>query len=311
MTTPNDHALCRQIYTITPPLQRCLPDGPDSTANAHGHECTSSCSLNYPLQHDGNICGVVAISMLAFASLLPEYFQFIVNNKRGPNRGKPELFFANPTTYGKYLRQVLMAWFSETRMCMKYLAPNDVLNGILSTIASEPSSDSDDDAVHVEFKPEKDATENEGQNIREDENPKQAANMNQTSMKKEPIVEMAAAAATVVKSNEAGQKEPKSPHANQNDAAEATKKKKEAKSHKCKVCNFSTSRGFNLRRHTARNHGTEAVKSAEQGSCICLECGHRCYKIADLRQHLSRSHGVVFRTMMKEFPSRQGEISKK
>ena len=282
----------------------------DSTANAHGHECTSSCSLNYPLQNDGNICGVVAIFMLAFASLLPEYFQFIVNNKRGLNRGVQKLFFADPTRYGKYLRQVLMAWFSETRVSMKYLAPTYVLNGILPTIASEPSSDSDDDdVVHVEFKPNRDAKEDEGQDINEDDNSKQAANMKKTSIKEEPVVEMAAEE-NVVKSNEGCNKEPKSPRANQNNTAEATKTRKEAKVYKCKICNFSTSRGFNLRRHTARNHGTETVQSAEQGSCVCLECGHKCYKIADLRQHLSRSHGVVFRTTIKEFQSRQGEIFK-
>lgn len=285
----------------------------DSTANTHGHECTSSCSLNYPLQNDGNICGVVAISMLAFASLLPDYFQFIVDNKRGLNRGSPKLFFADPTRYGKYLRQVLMAWFSETRVSMKYLAPTDVLNGILPTIASELSSDSDDDddVVHIEFRDANDdAKEDAGQDISgessiQDCNPNQAANLKKRSIKKEPIDEMAAAE-PMVKSNAANQTEPNSVHANENDTV--TNKRKQAKIFKCKFCSFSTSRGFNLRRHTARNHGTEAVQSAEEGSCICLECGHRCYKIADLRQHLSRSHGVVFRTTIKEFQSRQGDI---
>eukprot|EP00112_Aurelia_sp_Birch-Aquarium-sp1_P012912 Seg2720.2 transcript_id=Seg2720.2/GoldUCD/mRNA.D3Y31 product="hypothetical protein" protein_id=Seg2720.2/GoldUCD/D3Y31 len=155
----------------------------DSTANTHGHECTSSCSLNYPLQNDRNICGVVAISMLAFGSLLPNYFQFIVDNKCGLNRGSPKLFSADPTRYGKYLRQVLMAWFSETRVSMKYLTPTDVLNCILPTIASELSSDSDDDVVHIEFRDANDdAKEYAGQDISGEStiqycNPKQAANL--------------------------------------------------------------------------------------------------------------------------------------
>ena len=200
-------AICKEKMPKIKSIE-CL----ESTANAHGHECVSTCSLNYPLQKDRNICGVVAIFMLAFASLLPEYFQFIANNKRGLNRGLPKLFFADATRYGKYLRQVLMAWFSETRVSMKYLAPTDILNGI---------------------------------NISEDDNPKQAVNMKETSIK---VVEMVAGE-NVVKSNERCQKEPKSPHVDQNNIAEATKKSKEAKVNMCKISSSSTSRGFNLRHH--------------------------------------------------------------
>ena len=41
-----------------------------SNTSGYGHKCTNPCSLDYPLQKDGNICGVVAIVMLAIASLL-------------------------------------------------------------------------------------------------------------------------------------------------------------------------------------------------------------------------------------------------
>lgn len=32
------------------------------------------------------------------------------------------------------------------------------------------------------------------------------------------------------------------------------------------------------------------------GKCLCLECGHRCFRIKDLRSHLSTQNGVIFRT---------------
>ena len=77
----------------------------------------------------------------------------------------------------------------------------------------------------------------------------------------------------------------------------------------CQQCPFTTTRGFNLRRHIARNHGLESVRAVEEGGCVCLECGHKCIFIKDLRNHLTRSHGFVFRTTCKEFTTLQGEVT--
>ena len=56
-----------------------------------------------------------------------------------------------------------------------------------------------------------------------------------------------------------------------------------------------------------RKHGEEAVRSVENGACLCLECGHRYFLIKDLRTHLTEKYGYVFRITTKEFQSLEGK----
>ncbi|CAH3132808.1 unnamed protein product [Pocillopora meandrina] len=52
-----------------------------------------------------------------------------------------------------------------------------------------------------------------------------------------------------------------------------------------------------MKRHINRKHTRAVGKRAFQsGKCLCLECGHRCFRIKDLRKHLSTEHGVIFKT---------------
>ena len=79
-------------------------------------------SPQYPLQRDGNICGVVSICMLALASLKPIDFDNYLSKKT------QTWYLRNPTRYNKYLRSVVMTWISEEMI--------DV-NNILPTISDE------------------------------------------------------------------------------------------------------------------------------------------------------------------------------
>ena len=76
----------------------------------------------------------------------------------------------------------------------------------------------------------------------------------------------------------------------------------------CKKCSYSTKRSFNLHRHVLKSHGAEAARSSQDGGCICLTCGYKCFFIKQLRRHLTENHGYVFRTMTEEFKSMEGKV---
>lgn len=137
----------------------------DSTSSGFGHKCAIDCSFRYPLQRDGNICGIVAVVMLSIACLSPQYFKQIVDVKRGNCRTEPRAFIANPTQFGKYLRQVVMAWYCEGRVDLRYLLSaralqigsvhqgesQDNTDDAFDDDACNEEEDDDDDVVRVEF----------------------------------------------------------------------------------------------------------------------------------------------------------------
>ena len=258
-----------------------------SSSSNHGHCCSSSCSLHYPLQRDGNICGVVAATMLSVACLRPGYFSRIVECKRRPNDRNSDIFLANPSRFGKYLRQVMMAWISEGSISMKYLVPTLVLadDGVASSLELSIETEETADIELVEFSTD----DRQNQQTQHQEHPLTSASRGvpDTKQTREQMV--------VEES-----KRVESPL--------APKKEKQNKNVlQCKQCPYTTQRGFNLRRHILSKHGAEAVKSAEDGGCICLTCGYKCFFIKDLRRHLTDSHGYVFRMTIKEFKSTEGK----
>ncbi|XP_057298313.1 uncharacterized protein LOC130629197 isoform X2 [Hydractinia symbiolongicarpus] len=75
-----------------------------------------------------------------------------------------------------------------------------------------------------------------------------------------------------------------------------TKNQANLNEYKWHVCGVAASTRFNLKRHISRYHKKEDVAKAQDGNCICLECGYRCRYITDLRKHLHKQHLKVFRT---------------
>eukprot|EP00112_Aurelia_sp_Birch-Aquarium-sp1_P025112 Seg820.2 transcript_id=Seg820.2/GoldUCD/mRNA.D3Y31 product="hypothetical protein" protein_id=Seg820.2/GoldUCD/D3Y31 len=311
-----------------------------SDSSGFGHKCTNACSLDYPLQKDGNICGVVAIVMLAIASLLPGYFDEIVRRKFCANQ-KSLAFFKNPTMYSKYLRQVIMAWFSEERISMNYLICNGLSQECeLSSDSGEPNEEivrvnfeMKDDTNLVMNNDQMDAKVNKkvagkGQVQNSDKADFRVENGDEVDdvcvkiegkmngqVKKEVgendfvrkhyttdgQVKMEADEANDFHAKNVGRK-------CMGRSSDVGKKMKSPKSFNCHHCSFITTRGFNLRRHVQRNHGDGNIQSHESGGCICLECGHKCFLIKDLREHLTRSHGFVFRIVNKEFQDLSGRL---
>lgn len=258
-----------------------------SSSSGHGHCCSTGCSLHYPLQRDGNICGVVAATMLSVACLRPGFFSRIVGCKRRATDKDSDVFLANPSQFGKYLRQVMMAWISEGRISMKYLVPTLVLADDCIAGSLELSAETEETAEIelVEF-------------------PIDVPQDQQMQHHEYPLTTASCGVPDTKQTKEQGavekSKETKNPR--------APKKERQNKNAlQCKQCSYETQRGFNLRRHVLSNHGAEAVKSADNGGCICLTCGHKYFFIKDLRRHLTDIHGYVFRMTTKEFKTIEGK----
>ena len=64
----------------------------------------------------------------------------------------PFLYLKEPTKYGKYLRQVLMAWIMSGRICVENIIPLEYLADTVGLHDSAPASDSDDDFEVVTLK---------------------------------------------------------------------------------------------------------------------------------------------------------------
>ena len=64
-----------------------------------------------------------------------------------------------------------------------------------------------------------------------------------------------------------------------------------------------------MNRHIDRRNTRAVGKRAFQsGKCLCLECGHRCFRIKELRKHLSTEHGIIFRTEILQMQNFKGKV---
>ena len=86
------------------------------------HICTGKCASHYPLQKDGNICGVVVLLVSAIACLHPTFFHYLTSVQDDANyRGSSHL--RNPSSFGQYLRKVLAWWFITKQIDIDYMIP--------------------------------------------------------------------------------------------------------------------------------------------------------------------------------------------
>ena len=116
---------------------------------AGSHRCTNSCSCYYPLQKDGNICGVVAITMAAIATLSPTFFDLVCKSQGSSSR--PFLFISDPTRYSRYLRATVMAWFADSYIDINYLTPEEYPNNEVDGFVSDSEESEEEYIVHVSF----------------------------------------------------------------------------------------------------------------------------------------------------------------
>ena len=80
-------------------LTYVLSECHSSQSGDTGHKCDNKCSVAYPLQHDGYVCGVVVIIMLSLAVLEPSYFKNLLSIKMFNQKQHPFNFLKDPTKY--------------------------------------------------------------------------------------------------------------------------------------------------------------------------------------------------------------------
>ena len=101
------------------------------------HRCNNSCKAYYPLQKDGDICGVVCIIIASIVCLATDFWVFMADTGFEDRRKYPYIYLCEPTKYHKYLRSVVMTWFANCFI--------DIQNVIAANWALADSSDSDGD----------------------------------------------------------------------------------------------------------------------------------------------------------------------
>ena len=208
------------------------------------HSC-SSCIFEYPLQNDGNICGIVAMITSAI---------FCLSDGKEEEIFQKFQFLSDPSKYNKFLRYVVITWFSEEKVDLSYLHTFDdtTENRELPDSNKMEEENDSEDVAYVDFQANDDVKNN----------------VKKSSEK--PL--MCDAKNNVKNSSEKPLK--------CDDSEKLIKK--------CTHCDYQTDKTSNLKRHIGRKHGAELVKEVQSthGSCLCLECGHKCFRIRDLQYHL-------------------------
>ena len=126
------------IYPDRNNTKPCLKECHDSSLTdlSGRHKCDPSlcCSL-FPLQTCSNICGVVALVVVAICCLNPTVYEILTSVQL---HKRPYIFLQEPSKYNKYLRLCLLSWFSEENINIDYVVPNTLEN-------MNEVSDSDED----------------------------------------------------------------------------------------------------------------------------------------------------------------------
>ena len=109
------------------------------------HICNTDCLNYYPLQKDGDVCGIVVSVIASIVSLSPVVWDYITSVKKSTESRLPYYFIQEPTKYNKYLRSVLIVWFMKNFIDVEYVVPRYWLFGDENHDVEEQSSDSDSD----------------------------------------------------------------------------------------------------------------------------------------------------------------------
>ena len=107
----------------------------------HVHSCSSDCNFYYPLQTDGDICGVVVSVIASIVALAPLVWEYILSVKNNRTDSLPYYFIKEPTKYNKFLRCVLIMWFMKKYIDIEYIVPRQWLFGNDNAVISSDSEE--------------------------------------------------------------------------------------------------------------------------------------------------------------------------
>ena len=109
----------------------------DPITHSQGLRCSSNCSLSYPLQKCGNICGVVVIIVACISVHNIDLFHKMTSR----TCSLPYLFLKEPTKFSKYLRSTVSCWYAENEVNIRNIW--NVQNDDASSVESDSDSDTD------------------------------------------------------------------------------------------------------------------------------------------------------------------------
>ena len=241
-----------------------------STSTFNGlHRCQELCNAFYPLQNDGDLCGVISIIMASIVCLSPNFAEHVFVTPYGSKKDFPYLYLSEPSKYGKYLRSVLAIWMVESHIDIQRVVPTSWKHSLAEV---QISSDSDDDI-----------------NIPRMVNSFQHDSYNNSENAKIPT-ETAA-----LKEKQSNVK------TNSNSITSYS-------CPTCKQAfNVKSNRTRHIK--NKHKDATNKINLLSKGDCLCLECGLRFYKITHLRDHLHASHGFSFAVEEKNHSSEAGIFS--
>ena len=87
------------------------------------HRCQEFCNAFYPLQNDGDLCGVILIIIASVVCLSPNFAEHVFATPYGSKNDFPHLHLSEPSKYGKYLRSVLAIWMVESHIDIQRVVP--------------------------------------------------------------------------------------------------------------------------------------------------------------------------------------------
>jgi len=110
-------------------------------------KCSDLCT-HYPYQTCSNVCGVVALVMAAIFCLRDEFFYYLTLHKKSSSI--PSSFISSPTRYNKYLRRVLISWFSSGNIDIGFVSPRTIIPTDTSAVFSDSEEELDVPRVNID-----------------------------------------------------------------------------------------------------------------------------------------------------------------
>ena len=96
----------------------------------------NDCCILYPLLKDGDISGIICIVVASIVYLAPRFWEYILITKYLDRKGNPCQYLHEPTKFHRYLRTVVMTWFSNENIDIEMIIDNRWILGKINKIIS-------------------------------------------------------------------------------------------------------------------------------------------------------------------------------
>ena len=259
-----------------------------------GHpQCTAECR-NYPLQKCSNVCGLVALMSTVISTLDPKLFKVLT----GPCSGS-KLFLHEPTKFEKYLRRVLICWFTTGNVDISLLQQK-----CHSTEATETDHSYSSSVLTTTRKRKANNSSQKKSKLAKitsiSEHPVSSHN-------KESDNELLEFATCSTEKDELEVRRdvevnflPSEP------VDEDTLNLNSSKiNYTCELCNMQLSGRQALYKHKKRKHSSANVSDRTNSHCKCNLCPFSAHQVHELVVHYNSKHNMKFNVNSKSFNNQE------